>query len=55
MKTNKKGLISGLVLAGSLFASVSSASADEIKVGIANFGEHPQLNAAIEGFKEAHV
>lgn len=53
MKINKTGLLSGLVVAGSLFASISSASADTIKVGIANFGEHPQLNAAIAGFKEA--
>lgn len=53
MKTIKSGLLSGLILAGSLLASVSSASADEIKVGIANFGEHPQLNASIVGFKKA--
>ena len=53
MKINKTGLLSGLVVAGSLFASISSASADTIKVGIANFGDHPQLNAAIAGFKEA--
>ncbi|NIZ01178.1 ABC transporter substrate-binding protein [Thalassospira lucentensis] len=52
MKINKSGLLSGLVVAGSLFAAMSSASADTIKVGIANFGEHPQLNAAIAGFKE---
>ncbi|MGO4843618.1 ABC transporter substrate binding protein, partial [Rhizobiaceae sp. 2RAB30] len=34
-------------------AGVGAAVADPIKIGIANFGEHPQLNAAIAGFKKA--
>ena len=28
-------------------------AADPIRIGIANFGEHPQLNASIDGFKKA--
>lgn len=39
------------LIAGAFAASV--ATADPIKIGIANFGEHPQLNTSIEGFKDA--
>ncbi|MDE1996743.1 MAG: ABC transporter, partial [Rhizobiaceae bacterium] len=46
-------LLSGLVLAGALAAGVVTASAEPIKIAIANFGEHPQLNASIAGFKKA--
>lgn len=46
-------LKSGLVLAAALALGVGAAMADPIKIGIANFGEHPQLNAAIAGFKKA--
>lgn len=53
MKSFKSGLLSGLILAGALATSLSAAIADPIKIGIANFGEHPQLNAAIAGFKKA--
>ncbi|MCA0274546.1 MAG: ABC transporter substrate-binding protein [Proteobacteria bacterium] len=53
MKSFKSGLLSGLILAGALATSLSAAIADPVKIGIANFGEHPQLNAAIAGFKKA--
>lgn len=53
MRNLKSGLMSGLVLAGALAVSLGAAVADPIKIGIANFGEHPQLNAAVAGFKKA--
>ncbi|OSQ47407.1 ABC transporter substrate-binding protein [Thalassospira alkalitolerans] len=53
MKFFKPSTLSGLFIAGAMVAAIGTASADPIKVGIANFGEHPQLNAAIAGFKEA--
>lgn len=45
------GTIRGLLLSSAVLLS-GAAFADTIKVGIANFGEHPQLNASIEGFKK---
>ncbi|EKF40383.1 hypothetical protein NA8A_20832 [Nitratireductor indicus C115] len=52
--TRKSALwLRGLAAAGALFFSLGAANADPIRIGIANFGEHPQLNAAIEGFKQA--
>ena len=53
MNMLKSGWLSGIVLAGAFIASVATAAADPIKIGIANFGEHPQLNASIAGFKKA--
>lgn len=53
MKNLKSHFLSGLVVAGALAAGLGVAHADPIKIGIANFGEHPQLNAAIAGFKTA--
>lgn len=53
MRNLKSGLLSGLVFAGALAVSLGAAVADPIKIGIANFGEHPQLNAAIAGFKKS--
>lgn len=53
MKILKAGLATGLIMAGALAASLAVAAADPIKIGIANFGEHPQLNASITGFKQA--
>ncbi|MBD9371368.1 ABC transporter [Rhizobium sp. ARZ01] len=52
MLKSKFGWLSGIVLAGALMAA-GSAAADPIRIGIANFGEHPQLNASIVGFKKA--
>ncbi len=49
----KKIFGGALLLAGALFVGMGAAFAEPIKIGIANFGEHPQLNASIEGFKEA--
>ena len=53
MKNLKSCLLSGLVLAGVLAAGIGGAAADPVRIGIANFGEHPQLNAAISGFKKS--
>ncbi|MHA6686467.1 ABC transporter substrate-binding protein [Mesorhizobium sp. A556] len=53
MTFSKSGWLSGLVLAGAFMAGVATAAADPIRIGIANFGEHPQLNASIAGFKKA--
>ena len=52
LKSTSKWL-SSLVVAGAFMAGVASASAEPIKIAIANFGEHPQLNASIAGFKKA--
>lgn len=53
MRNFKSILMSSLVVAGVLAAGTGFAAADPIKIGIANFGEHPQLNAAVAGFKKA--
>jgi len=53
MNKAKTGWLRGIVAAGVLAAGIGSALADPIKIGIANFGEHPQLNASIDGFKKA--
>lgn len=45
--------LSGIVLVGALIAGAATAAAEPIKIAIANFGEHPQLNASIVGFKKA--
>lgn len=39
-----------LALAATL--AIGTASAETIRIGVANFGEHPQLNASITGFKK---
>lgn len=43
----------GIVAAGAILFGLGAASAEPIRIGIANFGEHPQLNTAIQGFKDA--
>ena len=53
MRNLKSGLMSGLVFAGALAVGLGAAAADPIKIGIANFGEHPQLSTTIRGFKKA--
>lgn len=53
MDKAKTGWLRGILAAGVFVAGMGSAMADPIKIGIANFGEHPQLNAAIAGFKKA--
>ncbi len=40
------------LLASALVAASGMAYAQPIKVGIANFGDHPQLNDAVTGFKK---
>ncbi|MEO5758580.1 MAG: ABC transporter substrate-binding protein [Mesorhizobium sp.] len=49
----KSAWLPGLALAGVLMANIGASAADQIRIGIANFGEHPQLNAAVAGFKKA--
>jgi len=51
MKSKLQRMAVGLLLAGGMVIA-GAASAQEIKIGVANFGEHPQLNAAIAGFKK---
>ncbi|PWJ81003.1 putative ABC transport system substrate-binding protein [Pseudaminobacter salicylatoxidans] len=53
MNKARTGWLRGIVAAGVFVAGMGSALADPIKIGIANFGEHPQLNASIDGFKKA--
>ena len=48
---SKSTWLSGLVVAGAMAWGLGTAAADPIRIGIANFGEHPQLNASIAGFK----
>ncbi|MBN7762242.1 ABC transporter [Nitratireductor aquibiodomus] len=43
----------GVVAAGAMALGLGATSAEPIRIGIANFGEHPQLNTAIQGFKDA--
>lgn len=43
----------GIVAAGAMALGLGAASAEPVRIGIANFGEHPQLNTAIQGFKDA--
>ncbi len=45
--------LAGLAAAGLLSFGVLSAQAEPLHVGIANFGEHPQLAQAVNGFKAA--
>ncbi|MGB3386843.1 MAG: ABC transporter substrate-binding protein [Pseudaminobacter sp.] len=53
MNKAKTGWLRGMMAAGLVVAGIGAASAEPIRIGIANFGEHPQLNASIEGFKKA--
>ena len=53
MNILKSGMLSGLALAGALVVGLGAAVAEPVKIGIANFGEHPQLAASITGFKKA--
>src|SRR5690606_19970449 len=53
MNMSKSGWLSGIVVAGAMLASAMTAAADPVRIGIANFGEHSQLNIAIAGFKRA--
>src|SRR5690606_34195298 len=53
MNLSKTGWHSALAVAGAFAMGIATASAEPIRIGIANFGEHPQLNASIAGFKKA--
>lgn len=53
MRKSTSKWLSSLVVAGTFVAGITTASAEPIKIAIANFGEHPQLNASIAGFKKA--
>lgn len=41
------------ISAGLAALLAGAAAADTIRIGIANFGEHPQLSQAVDGFKQA--
>lgn len=45
-----KTLLSSAVIMGAFAAT--AAIADPVRIGIANFGEHPQLSNTIQGFKD---
>lgn len=51
MRNFNRRLVTGMVLSSAL-AFAGPAFADPVKIGVANFGEHPQLNASIAGFKQ---
>lgn len=53
MTVNSRLSLRGIVAAGAVVLGLGAASAEPIRIGIANFGEHPQLNTAIQGFKDA--
>ncbi|MGH2397200.1 MAG: ABC transporter substrate-binding protein [bacterium] len=53
MSKRKNGWLNQVLVAAAWVACVGAASAEPIRIGIANFGEHSQLNAAITGFKKA--
>lgn len=40
------------VAAACLWAAGGQAMAEPLKIAVANFGDHPQLNAVVDGFKE---
>lgn len=44
--------VAALLAAGAIAGSIGMAAAEPIRIGIANFGEHPQLAASIAGFKK---
>lgn len=49
-----RSTIKALSLSATLAALLSGAAAAEtVRIGIANFGEHPQLSDAVQGFKDA--
>ena len=52
IKTGSKWL-AGILFSSALLACTQATAQDSIRIGIANFGEHSQLNIAIEGFKKA--
>ena len=52
MRRSLSRIASGLFVSAVLAVSLGSALADPVKIGIANFGEHPQLAASIVGFKK---
>jgi putative tryptophan/tyrosine transport system substrate-binding protein len=54
MTLTRRGALTGAAaFAAGLLVLSGAAQAEPIKIGIANFGEHPQLQAAIDGFKQA--
>ncbi len=50
--TKRAALKGAAALTVGLFAA-TAAYAEPVKIGIANFGEHPQLQQAVDGFKKA--
>lgn len=52
VQTSRAGFNKALIAGALLTALSSSVWADPIKIAIANFGDHPQLNESISGFKK---
>ena len=50
--TTRAGFNKALVAGALLTALSSSVWAEPIKIAIANFGDHPQLNESVTGFKK---
>jgi len=51
-KSSHRASVFKVLLAGTALLAASGAWAEPIKIGIANFGDHPQLNEAVDGFKK---
>lgn len=51
----RRTILGGVVAAFALMPVVSAAQAEPLKIAIANFGEHPQLNEAAEAFRQEIV
>ncbi|QIL73852.1 ABC transporter substrate-binding protein (plasmid) [Diaphorobacter sp. HDW4B] len=52
VQTTRAGFNKALVAGALLTALSTSVWADPVKIAIANFGDHPQLNESITGFKK---
>lgn len=48
----RRSVLKNALLAGVALTALGSAWAEPIKIAIANFGDHPQLNEAVDGFKK---
>lgn len=48
----RRTILGGFVAALTLLPALGAAQAEPLKISIANFGDHPQLNAVADGFRE---
>jgi putative tryptophan/tyrosine transport system substrate-binding protein len=53
MNLTKRAALKGAAGLALALSMSTAAFAEPIKIGIANFGEHPQLQQAVDGFKKA--